>query len=68
MKLFLYDEKHEQVLDEMDINNVYEVGRMVNFLKKNKLTNQYIRFIIAKSYEVDYADGERLVIFDFGGN
>jgi hypothetical protein len=58
MYLFLYDEKHEQILAQMFINDALkeELEKIIKFADENKLTNRYKRLIIAKDYNVKLLD------------
>jgi hypothetical protein len=52
MKLFLYDEKHEQVIDELELETkeIETVEKVIKFLNKNYLTNRYKQLLIAEKY------------------
>jgi hypothetical protein len=52
MKLFLYDGKHEQVIDELELETkeIETVEKVIKFLNKNYLTNRYKQLLIAEKY------------------
>jgi hypothetical protein len=52
MKLFLYDGKHEQVIDELELETkeIETVEKVIKFLNKNYLTNRYEQLLIAEKY------------------
>ncbi len=66
MKLFLYDEKHENINGELELTNIDQAKTIINFLKEKHLTDRYNSLIIASSYTVQYDDNkEKLIIFNY---
>lgn len=64
MKLFLYDEKHDQILDYIDVEDDTQTLRIIDFLDKNKVTNRYNKLVFAHSYEQKYnGDGFSEITF-----
>ena len=67
MKLFIYDEKHERVLDELELDPLTPdqadlLHAVIEFLGRNRLTDRYSRLVIANGYETvldeEYGCGE----------
>lgn len=50
MKLYLYDQKHEKILSEMEIKHIKQVEKIITFLKVNGITDSYKTLIVASSY------------------
>lgn len=65
MNLYIYDSRHEQVLDELPITNIAQAEQMALFLEKNGFTTSYNMLVIAYSYIVDYDEGDRYIKFKF---
>lgn len=65
MNLYLYDDMNQQVIDEIQINNLDEVQRIIRFLNKNRITNRYKMLVIAKSYRTYSEEGESYIEFDY---
>ncbi len=64
MKLFLFDEKHEQVHAEMEITNLKQTEDIILFFHNNHIIDRYTSLVIAEAYTVVYEDGERSVVFE----
>jgi hypothetical protein len=69
MKLFLYDEKHESVIDELDLGNLDAATtamfeQVIGFLDWNKVTGRYRRLVVADRYRVEYEDDFASVVFE----
>lgn len=56
MKLYLYDQKHERVDAEMDVENIEEVQRIIDFLWQHDVLNRYQSLTLAKSYRTVYIE------------
>jgi hypothetical protein len=65
MNLYFYDDKHQQIIDEIKINNLDETQRIIRFLNKNQITNRYKMLVIAKSYRTYSEEGESYIEFDY---
>lgn len=71
MKLFIYDQKHEQVhgeldLGELDDKQVVLLETVVKFLDEQKITDRYKTLTIAESFKINYDDGESEIEFSYG--
>lgn len=66
MKLYLYDEKHEQVFGELDLGKLSKdeavlLDKVIDFLGSMGITSRYKRLVVSESYkydsEGDWGDG-----------
>lgn len=70
MKLFLYDEKHENVIDELDLGKLNYKQEMfandiIKFLEINNITSRYKDLVLAEKYQVTYdEDGNKEIMFE----
>ena len=63
MKLFLYDEKHQQLIDNLDLGNlsneeIAQINKIIDFLEDNHILDRYKNLTLANKAEVQYEDGE----------
>lgn len=65
MNLYLYDDKHKQIINEIEIKNLDEAQRIINFINKSKIVDRYRTLIIAESYRIKYEYGESYIEFDY---
>lgn len=69
MKLFLYDEKHEQVNSYLDLGTLSErevelLDQVTVWLEREGVLNRYKNLVIAESYKQTYEDGESQIQFE----
>ena len=70
MNLYLYDEKHEQILDIIPVTNAANrvteevIEDIIDFLDKHNVTNRYKRLVLANSFKQDVVDGESIITFE----
>lgn len=66
MNLYLYDSKHERILDQMPVKDSAEVEKIIAFLDKNGLTSRYKTLVIANNYrQVEDDDGFSEIVFKY---
>jgi hypothetical protein len=68
IKLYYYDDKHQQILNYMHINTEDRdvIKTLIGFLETQGLTdNRYNCLKLAKSYEYIYEDGERSIKWEY---
>lgn len=70
MNLYIHDEKHEQIVGELNLGEITEkekeiIRKICDFLEEKAITNRYKSLVLAESYEVKNDDGEPLIVFDF---
>ena len=68
MKLFLYDQKHEQIHGEIDLGKIDDkqavlLEKVIKFLDGQRITNRYKTLIVAESFKITYEDGEPEIEF-----
>lgn len=59
MNLYIYDEKHEQIIGSMPIIHQEQAELIVQFLEEHGFSSHYHKFVIARDYVENY---------DFDGN
>jgi hypothetical protein len=69
MKLFLYDEKHHQVYDMIDLGELSNkeiilLQKVAYFLGKNAITDRYKSLVVADSYTQTYPEDESEIEWD----
>ena len=69
MKLFLYDDKHQQVNSYLDLGSLgeREVGmleQITAWLEREGVLNRYKNVVVAESYKQTYDDGESQIEFE----
>ncbi len=62
MKLFIHDEKHDQIIYELELGNLNEkekilVEEIIKFLN-TKMDNRYFKLVMAESYIKLYDDND----------
>lgn len=68
MTLFIYDSKHENVGDGLDLGELSPeteklLDRVIDWLDKKQVTNRYNSLVLAHTYNVSYPDGEKQIEF-----
>jgi len=69
MKLFLYDEKHQQVHSHLDLGPLSEreielLDQVTVWLEREGIFNRYHSITVAESYKQTYEDGESQIEFE----
>lgn len=69
MKLFIHDEKHEQINGSLELGNLSVeslalLEKIVEFLDSEGITDRYKRLVFADGYKQTYPDGESLIEFE----
>ena len=66
MKLFLYDRKHENIRDEIDIGEnppIELLSKILEMLHKNGVTTRYKDLVIAQGYKRMYVEDQSIIRF-----
>ena len=68
-KLFIHDEKHEQVIGELDLGEITKkeeilIGKIIKFLADNELTDRYKRLVLAEDFKRIYENKDIFEVED----